>query len=82
MPTSAEIPGWLLRTAAEGNADYVEAVMRGYREHVQLTDEELDRLSGVLNMRPLWLGCIDYRASSHPGADLGIVAPAAVADRQ
>jgi hypothetical protein len=52
---------WLLRTSAEVGADYVDAVMRGYREHVQLTDEELDRLPGVLNMRPLWLACFEYR---------------------
>ncbi len=52
---------WLLRTAAEVGADYVDAVMRGYREHVQLTDEELDRLPGVLNMRALWLACFEYR---------------------
>ena len=52
---------WLLRTAAEVGTDYVDAVMRGYREHVQLTDEELDRLPGVLNMRPLWLACFEYR---------------------
>jgi Ser/Thr protein kinase RdoA (MazF antagonist) len=53
---------WLLRTAAEGSAEHVDAVIRGYREHVQLTDEELDRLPGVLNLRPLWLACHDYRA--------------------
>jgi hypothetical protein len=53
---------WLLRTASEGSADYVEAVMRGYHEQVRLTDEELGRLAGVLNMRPLWLACFDYRA--------------------
>jgi Phosphotransferase enzyme family len=52
---------WLLKTAAEGHPDYVDAVMRGYSEHVQLTDEELERLPGVLNMRPLWLACLEYR---------------------
>jgi hypothetical protein len=51
---------WLLRTAAEVGADYVDAVMVGYREHVQLTDEELARLPGVLNMRALWLACFEY----------------------
>jgi hypothetical protein len=58
---------WLLRTAAEGSAEHVDAVMRGYREHVQLTDEELDRLPGVLNMRPLWLACLEYRAYVRSG---------------
>jgi len=59
---------WLLRTSAESNADEggpeanVNAAVRGYREHVQLTDEELDRLAGVLNIKPLWLACHDYRS--------------------
>jgi aminoglycoside phosphotransferase (APT) family kinase protein len=55
---------WLIRTAAEASAeaapDYVDAVMRGYREHVQLTDKELERLPGVLNIRPLLLACYEY----------------------
>lgn len=52
--------GWLLRTAAEVGMESVDAVMRGYREWVQLTDEELDRLPGILNMRALWLACLEY----------------------
>ncbi len=52
---------WLLRTAAEGGADQIDAVVRGYREHVQLIDEELDRLAGVTNIKPLYLACHDYR---------------------
>jgi hypothetical protein len=51
---------WLLRTSAEAGPEYVDAVMRGYSEHVQLTDEELDRLPAVLNMRALWLACFEY----------------------
>ena len=55
---------WLIRTAAEASVevalDYVDAVMRGYREHVQLTDKELERLPGVLNIRPLLLACYEY----------------------
>lgn len=58
---------WLLRTAAEGRPDSVEAVVRGYREHVQLTGEELDRLPGVLNMRALWLACLEYREHVRAG---------------
>jgi aminoglycoside phosphotransferase (APT) family kinase protein len=58
---------WLLTTAANGGAGHVEAVMRGYREHVQLTDDELGRLPGVLSMRPLWLACLDYRESVRAG---------------
>ena len=33
----------------------VPGVMRGYAEHQKLTAEELDRLEGVLWIRPLWL---------------------------
>ena len=35
---------WLLRTAAHDPTaiDYINAVVRGYREHIQLTDEELE----------------------------------------
>lgn len=66
---------WLLRTAAEVGVDYVDAVMRGYREHVQLTDEELGRLPGVLNMRALWLACFEYamivRSGRTPTLDEG-----------
>jgi aminoglycoside phosphotransferase (APT) family kinase protein len=53
---------WLLRTSAEASTDHVDAAVRGYREHIQLTDEELDRLAGVLNIKPLWLACHDYRS--------------------
>jgi Ser/Thr protein kinase RdoA (MazF antagonist) len=47
--------------------EYVDAALRGYREHVQLTDEELDRLPGVLRMRPLWLLCGDFRFAARKG---------------
>jgi Ser/Thr protein kinase RdoA (MazF antagonist) len=42
----------LLQSAGSRHA---AEVMRGYREHQQLTSEELDRLEGVLWIRPLWL---------------------------
>lgn len=58
---------WLLRTASEVGPEYVEAVVQGYREHVQLTEEELSRLPGVLNMRPIWLACLDYREAVRNG---------------
>ena len=59
---------WLLRTAAESRQlAVIKAVVNGYREHVQLTDEELGRLPGVLNMKPLWLACLDYRMSVQRG---------------
>lgn len=54
--------GWLLRTAAHDPTaiDYIKAVVRGYREHVELTDNELERLPGVINMVPLWMSCGAY----------------------
>jgi len=58
---------WLLRTASEVGPEYVDAVVRGYREHVELTEEELSRLPVVLNMRALWLACLDYRESVRHG---------------
>jgi aminoglycoside phosphotransferase (APT) family kinase protein len=58
---------WLLRTAAEGGTENIGTVMRGYREHVQLTDEELGRLPGILNMRALWLACLEYRMAVNSG---------------
>jgi hypothetical protein len=59
---------WLLRTAAERNGtENVAAVMRGYSRHIQLTDEELHRLPGILNMRALWLACLDFRMTVNNG---------------
>lgn len=58
---------WLLRTAAEGGLHLVDAVLHGYREHVQLTEDELDRLPGILNLRPLWLACLDLRMTVDAG---------------
>jgi Ser/Thr protein kinase RdoA (MazF antagonist) len=63
LPTLA----WLLRTSAEGSAEQVAAAVHGYREHVQLTDAELDRLPGALGMRPLWLACLDFRQTVRNG---------------
>lgn len=61
---------WLLRTAAETDPvrlQHVDAVVRGYREHVQLTDDELDRLPDVLKLRPLWLSCLGFRMTVRGG---------------
>lgn len=41
--------------------------MSGYSEHVQLTDEEIERLPGILNMKPLYLACFQYRQSVRNG---------------
>ena len=61
--------GWHLRTAAHGPeaTDYITAVADGYREHVRLTDDELGRLAGVINMVPLSMACGYYRLSVETG---------------
>ncbi|GAA3102006.1 Ser/Thr protein kinase RdoA (MazF antagonist) [Kribbella aluminosa] len=43
------------------NEERVEAVVAAYRKHVELTDEELDRLEAVMYIRPLYLVCFGYR---------------------
>jgi len=43
------------------NADWIDAAVRAYRRHVELTDEELDRLEAVMCVRPLYLVCFDWR---------------------
>ena len=43
------------------NADWIEAAVRAYRNHVELSDEELERLEGVMYIRPLYLVCFGYR---------------------
>ncbi|GAB2596466.1 phosphotransferase enzyme family protein [Kribbella endophytica] len=58
---------WLLRTTAEGNPDNIDAVLRGYRQHVELTDDELHRLPRILNMRALWLACLDCQMAVNNG---------------
>jgi hypothetical protein len=60
---------WLLKTASKGSpsTDYINAVVRGYREHVQLAEEEVDRLAGVINLVPLNMACFYYRTSVHTG---------------
>ncbi|WP_433157024.1 phosphotransferase enzyme family protein [Kribbella sp. CA-247076] len=72
---------WLLRTAAETKStENIAAVMHGYSEHVQLTDDELDRLPSILNLRPLWLECLIFRMTVNdggtPAMDEGWMQPA------
>lgn len=45
------------------DADSIDAAVDAYRRHVELTDEELDRLEAVMYVRPLYLACFDYRRS-------------------
>jgi Ser/Thr protein kinase RdoA (MazF antagonist) len=44
-----------------GKADWIDLVVGAYRQHVELTDEELERLEAVMYIRPLYLGCFSYR---------------------
>jgi aminoglycoside phosphotransferase (APT) family kinase protein len=43
------------------NADWINLAVAAYREHVELTDDELERLEAVMYIRPLYLGCFSYR---------------------
>lgn len=47
--------------------DGIEAAANAYRQHVELTDNELDRLEAVMYIRPLYLACFDYRRSLASG---------------
>jgi aminoglycoside phosphotransferase (APT) family kinase protein len=43
------------------NADWINRAVGAYRQHVELTDDELERLEAVMYIRPLYLGCFSYR---------------------
>jgi len=58
---------WLLTTAAEAGLSLVDAAIRGYSDHIQLTDGEIERLPQVLGMKPLSLACLDYRQAVRAG---------------
>jgi Ser/Thr protein kinase RdoA (MazF antagonist) len=49
------------------NAEWIDAAVTAYRRHVELTDEELDRLEAVMYVRPLYLACFDWRRSLASG---------------
>jgi Ser/Thr protein kinase RdoA (MazF antagonist) len=61
------------------NAEWIEAAVRAYRQHVELTDDELDRLGAVMRLRPLYLVCFGWRrslASGHqPSSDVWLRPP-------
>ncbi len=44
-----------------GKADWINLAVGAYRRHIELTDDELDRLETVMFIRPLYLGCFSYR---------------------
>ena len=39
------------------NQEWIDAAVNAYRRHVELTDDELDRLEGVMYIRTLYLAC-------------------------
>jgi Ser/Thr protein kinase RdoA (MazF antagonist) len=51
---------WLL-WGTHRNPAAVEAIVDAYRRHIELTEEELDRLEAVMYIRPLYLTSFGYR---------------------
>ena len=49
------------------NAEWIDAAVGAYRRHVELTDDELDRLEAVMYVRPLYLAGFDWRRSLASG---------------
>lgn len=69
---------WLMRVSW-GDPKYIEPAVHAYRRHIELTDEELDRLEAVMYIRPLYLDSFGYRravAGGHvPDAVFGFSDP-------
>jgi Ser/Thr protein kinase RdoA (MazF antagonist) len=49
------------------NPEWIDAAVTAYRQHIELTDEELDRLEAVMLIRPLYLAAFDWRRSLESG---------------
>ena len=49
--------------------DCIDAAVDAYRRHIELTDDELDRLEAVMYIRPLYLACFGYRRNILEGQD-------------
>ena len=64
---------WLMRVSW-GDPKLIDPAVEAYCRHVELTDEELDRLEGVMYIRPLCLDAFGYRrrlaSGQSPGADV------------
>ena len=50
----------------------IDAGVRAYREHIEVTKEKLERLHTVMNIRPLYLMGIDYRRKIDSGQPLKV----------
>ncbi len=60
------------------NQEWIEATVNAYRQHVELTDDELDRLEAVMYLRVLYLTCFGYRRAAINGrtfSEWGFVEP-------
>ena len=64
---------WLMRVSW-GDPHLIDTAVEAYCRHVELTDEELDRLEEVMYVRPLYLDAFGYRRSlaggQTPGPDV------------
>jgi Ser/Thr protein kinase RdoA (MazF antagonist) len=64
---------WLMRVSW-GDPNLIDPAVEAYCRHVELNDEELDRLEEVMYIRPLYLDSFGYRrslANGHvPGPDV------------
>lgn len=49
------------------NQDWIDAAVNAYRQHVEPTDDELDRLETVMYIRTLYLACFGYRRALTSG---------------
>ena len=49
------------------NPEWITAAVTGYRQHIEPTDEELNRLEAVMHIRPLYLAAFDWRRSLSTG---------------
>jgi len=64
---------WLM-CVSWGNQDLIDPAVEAYCRHIELTDDEVERLEEVMYIRPLYLDAFGYRrtiASGHaPGPDV------------
>jgi Ser/Thr protein kinase RdoA (MazF antagonist) len=56
----------------------IDAAVNAYRQHVEPTDDELDRLGAVMYIRTLYLACFSYRRALTTGStfsEWGLIEP-------
>ena len=61
---------WLMRGTWR-NDNWINLAVDAYRRHVELTDDELERLEAVMYIRPLYLACFSYRRDLANGRQPG-----------